>query len=30
VSGVALGNDTDQTGESATARFGDVRFEERR
>ena len=27
VSGVAAGNDTDQTGESATAWFGDLRFE---
>ena len=27
VSGVAAGNDTDQTGESATAWFGDVRLE---
>jgi hypothetical protein len=27
VSGVAAGNDTDQTGESATAWFGDFRFE---
>ena len=30
VSGVGLGNDTDQTGEIAVARFGDVRFEARR
>lgn len=29
ITGVALGNDTDQTGESATARFGDVRIERR-
>jgi hypothetical protein len=27
VSGVAAGNDTDQTGESASAWFGDFRFE---
>jgi hypothetical protein len=27
ISGVAAGNDTDQTGESATAWFGDFRFE---
>jgi len=27
VSGIAAGNDTDQTGESATAWFGDFRFE---
>jgi hypothetical protein len=30
ITGVALGNDTDQTGEAATARFGDVRLEARR
>ena len=30
VTGVALGNDTDQTGESVTAWFGDVRLETRR
>jgi hypothetical protein len=30
VSGIALGNDTDQTGEAASARFGDVRLEARR
>jgi hypothetical protein len=30
VSGIALGNDTDQTGEAATARFGDVSLEARR
>jgi len=29
VTGVALGNDSDQTGESATARFGDLRLEAR-
>lgn len=29
VSGVAIGNDTDQTGESAVARFGDFRLEAR-
>jgi hypothetical protein len=29
LTGVALGNDTDQTGEAATARFGDVRLEAR-
>jgi hypothetical protein len=27
ITGVAVGNDTDQTGESATAWFGDVRIE---
>ena len=30
ITGVALGNDTDQTGETATALFGDVRLEARR
>lgn len=30
ITGVAVGNDTDQTGESATARFGDVRLERAR
>lgn len=30
VSGVAVGNDTDQTGEAATAWFGDVRLERTR
>jgi hypothetical protein len=30
VTGLAAGNDTDQTGESATARFGDFRLEARR
>jgi len=30
ITGIAAGNDTDQTGESATAWFGDFRFEERR
>ncbi|HUP98302.1 MAG TPA: DUF3047 domain-containing protein [Usitatibacter sp.] len=30
ISGVTLGNDTDRTGESVTARFGDARFEARR
>jgi len=30
ITGVALGNDTDQTGEMATARFGDLRLEARR
>ena len=30
VTGVAAGNDTDQTGESATVRFGDLRLEARR
>lgn len=30
VSGIAAGNDTDQTGESATAWFGDFRLEPRR
>jgi hypothetical protein len=30
ISGIALGNDTDQTNEAVTARFGDARFEARR
>lgn len=30
VTGVVVGNDTDQTGESATVRFGDLRLEARR
>jgi hypothetical protein len=30
VTGVAAGNDTDQTGESVVAHFGDLRFEARR
>jgi hypothetical protein len=30
ITGIALGNDTDQTGESATAWFADVRLERRR
>jgi len=30
VTGIAIGNDTDQTGESATAWFGDFRLEARR
>jgi hypothetical protein len=30
VSGIALGNDTDQTGEAVTAWFGDARFEARK
>ncbi|HET9653071.1 MAG TPA: DUF3047 domain-containing protein [Usitatibacter sp.] len=30
ITGVALGNDTDQTGETVTARFGDVRLERAR
>lgn len=30
VTGVVVGNDTDQTGESASARFGDLRLEARR
>lgn len=30
ITGIAAGNDTDQTGESATAWFGDFRLEERR
>ena len=30
ISGVAIGNDTDQTGESVTAWFGDVRLQQRR
>jgi hypothetical protein len=29
VTGIAAGNDTDQTGESATAWFGDFRLERR-
>jgi hypothetical protein len=30
VTGIAVGNDTDQTGEAVTAWFGDLRLEERR
>jgi hypothetical protein len=30
VTGIAVGNDTDQTGETVTAWFGDFRLEARR